>query len=510
MDIKTILNSALSPSRVNENIHYPLNFKQSISVVPIGQLSRFVNISEVFRNERNVSECYRIHGDINLVASNVLFNWSGDDSYENLIQLRDFDTDTEEYVLDLEDVLFEYNGWFYYRGGDNDCDRVFLEPKPNKFELNNTNWDISLRYPSDLDEFDVSFNGISLSEGIYIATGTNIVVDDRNMTLLVSSIRHNLNAGDTIEIISESGTIDGFYEVYRVGLVGGAFSSSIFVIDSLIFSDYPTEKFRFRKYINDIPSTYHTRSFKRFDISDNVEIYRSAFAKNIFSDEIMSFSFEDLNTQNVLDYSGAPLSEVYITFIKKVQGNPKFYTEVTSGLDVVVRESSYDINNYHTTSGIDMLELDVNPSLDKVFGDIIEYNSGVLQTYVLEETYHRYNTINREDNNFVEGYYYKAHQKIQIREYSQYIIESPSGNTLIPNYAVEDNNLFRWRELLDNDTSNSTNIPFVNGCHYMYNNIRHYVRRQNPCLDSQQVKFVVGVCDTSEQFEESTIENICE
>ena len=115
---------------------------------------------------------------------------------------------------------------------------------------------------------------------------------------------------------------------------------------------------------------------------------------------------------------------------------------------------------------------------------------------------HRFNTFNRQQTNTIqeyistttdigqiaetrtldlwprqEGYYYKPHNKLTIRGFSDYIETGLAKNVVgIPNYAYfsESQNLFIWRDLytygfIDND-GNGVNYPFFNYTHYPYDN----------------------------------------
>ena len=122
---------------------------------------------------------------------------------------------------------------------------------------------------------------------------------------------------------------------------------------------------------------------------------------------------------------------------------------------------------------------------------------------------HRFNTVNRESSPSFsityavatgvtatstlgprqEGYFYRAHHLIKIREFSTYVEQGDSGTTVgIPDYAVNlGDGRYIWRDLLDIGV-NQTNAkpldyPFLNGAHYMYNNYCFTLKRQDPFDD---------------------------
>ena len=110
---------------------------------------------------------------------------------------------------------------------------------------------------------------------------------------------------------------------------------------------------------------------------------------------------------------------------------------------------------------------------------------------------HRFNTVDREitaskpilggviDGTRNEGYIYYPHQKIKIREYSNYVEQGDTSVGDVPEYAEDlGDGRYLWRDLLPigvNDGQEETlDYPFLNGCHYMYQNLCIYTRRQDP------------------------------
>ena len=134
----------------------------------------------------------------------------------------------------------------------------------------------------------------------------------------------------------------------------------------------------------------------------------------------------------------------------------------------------------------------------QLYGDVVEYNNFEVREKVLGEIHHRFNTQNRDGGNpmppngvtiplgpRVEGYFYKAHHKIEIRQFSNYVEQGDSSTEGIPDYAQDlGDGRFLWRDLLDigfNDGNETIiNYPFLNGCHYLYQNFSLNVRRQDP------------------------------
>jgi hypothetical protein len=168
----------------------------------------------------------------------------------------------------------------------------------------------------------------------------------------------------------------------------------------------------------------------------------------------------------------------------------------------------------NTTSIVDSIEENVDNFTDSMFGDVVEYNIISQIETVLEVAYHRFNTINRESNNFLEGYYYKPHYKHQIKKFSDYVQIRYNQTDDIPYYAtVVGDGRTTWRDILPNNFSNGNVIPFLNGCHYIYQGINLFVQRQDPCDDYTvpNKTIIAGLCDTNQKFVEvPPANNFCE
>ena len=97
----------------------------------------------------------------------------------------------------------------------------------------------------------------------------------------------------------------------------------------------------------------------------------------------------------------------------------------------------------------------------------------------------------------VVDYYYKPFYKINIKKFSNIILEGNTGTTLnIPSYAeiIDDGGNRKWKNLLDvgstEDDEPGVNYPFVNSSHYLYDNYNFFIRRVDPLhnLPELQIK----------------------
>lgn len=280
-----------------------------------------------------------------------------------------------------------------------------------------------------------------------------------------------------------------------------------------------------------IASEYYLREFEILtDVYDGIlnkdyELHRAAFSTNIFGEQKQIFEFiKDTDIGLYNDYLGRPLSEIFVSFIKVPGESPYNWSNVVAETfrnrkivndnNGLVKEwkSQYQVDQnpnilkkyvaaYHSGNDsyvgkIRMANNNNNLSPDSYFGDIIEYNPYSLKETVLEEIIHRFNTKLREDNNNIEsleGFYYKPFHRIELKKYSINIEEDigdiPTEN--IPNYAESIKGIKRWRDLLDigylENGVNGVDYPFLNGCHYIYQNYMLFLRRQNPAFDTRGI-----------------------
>jgi hypothetical protein len=287
------------------------------------------------------------------------------------------------------------------------------------------------------------------------------------------------------------------------------------------------------KVIAGIDSKYYFRKFKKIKTkyspvieTDDYETYGLGFSENIYSDKITQFVFnEDIDVSGLSDNLGRPLSEIFLSIIKT--DSNKLFSKVSSGLETPFIEilnnngTDYEylralpvINKIHNGGSLPFvsytpLESSVLINNDLFYGDLVEFNPNNLNEIVLSEVHHRFNTENRETpatldavnilqpsgTNLItekivlgprqEGYYYKAHHKFVIRDFSSYIETGDAATINMPTYAIDlGDGRFVWRDLLDLGFS-ETNIkpldyPFLNGVHYLYDNFSFFIKRQDP------------------------------
>ena len=417
-------------------------------------------------------------------------------------------------------------------------ERFSFLPDINPYHSTNSypvkNWEITVTYPASIDStHNMVVNGLLILDAI------PAVVSTKTMTAIGMPCLHNLNIGDLVRISGTNG-YDGDYVVIRTGLDNGDLKGYYFVID-VPPTGAISNNSRINKLFGGIETKYYFRKFRKIKTrnapvieADDYETYKLAFSENVFSDDIVQFVFnEDIDISDLRDNLNRPLSELYLTIIKTDSNG--LFTNVSSGIEApfipqfnasTVETYLRDIpviNKIHNGGNLPFpshtpLENFVrinnnNNTGDDFYGDLVEYSPNEVRETILANVAHRFNTVNRETNPSVtyvvrepnnnvsppmtaltrtislgprqEGYYYKAHHLIKIRQYSDYVEQGDSSTLDIPDYATNlGDGRYLWRDLLpigfNQSDENALDYPFLNGSNYMYDNYCFYVKRQDP------------------------------
>lgn len=535
------IGGATSIESVNVDSFNKLQLEEKSRLLPSGDINRILDVGEVFNNERQASPCYRVLGTIRPLISNVLFNTTGGDSWGDLITAKFRDRTVPSNVIDLdedEDLtyresidthLVERDGWYGYFdpeiGSATPC--VFFDMFPKRehfsfFPQNKVkNWELTVTYPAESasTQGDITFGGLLVVEAIAVTVG------GRDMTAFATPVKHGLTQGEIVNLTGLSPiTLDGDYTVNRLGLDNGDLKGYYFVVDIDPTAVLITTNTRMVRFFAGEPSKYYYRKFKKVNVleggelqDNDYEAYPTAFAKNLYNDKIPQFVFNaDVDITSLVDNLGRPLSELYLTVVKTPTPIGSFgnlFSDIKSGIEMPFIggidnfDDVPDISRIHNGGASPVqshtpLDLNVQITDTEFFGDVVEYNRFELKEKILGEVHHRFNTLNRENGGIVpdpsttdpvninmgnrqEGYYYKAHHLMRIRDFSGYIEQGDTSTVGIPDYAENlGDGRFLWRDLLDigfNDTQEEAlNYPFLNGCHYLYDNFCLNLRRQDP------------------------------
>lgn len=508
-------------------------------ILPLGEMDVAINEYAQYVRERNESNCYRFSGKLKGLFTNILFNVKGDRSYENVLALSgntgEFNPNRVIFQnFGYGDILLEKDGWFFYRentsGTLKGCVDVFLRPVPNDFYFlpeplsgltmfnpnggTRQNWYFKLTYPKYTADTTIYFQSpfmqpadpagiVYLRDGLMVEEITGGTLNGREYTYIKSKIKHGLIKLDRIVLRP---VVPGINEqVFNVLEVEDDYTFWIDFYNEDIASNVIGnsvslgEPLRFKRVVLGIESQYMARTFEAITGLKDYQLYKAAFSTNIFNDPIQLYHFNlDVDASLYKDYLGRPLTEVYLTKIKYINPN-SFINDMEEwtklGVGLLLDYNCYDNFSIRILKGGTtkfpyppypaLIEI-VDENNTKFFGDIIDYNVADITERILEVPYYRFNSVNREDNCYPEGYFYRAHDKIILKEYSSQVeVENLTlPDVGIPDYAVMVDGALQWRDLLTpgffDGAGNGVDYPFLNGCHYIYTDHELCLYRQNP------------------------------
>lgn len=216
-------------------------------------------------------------------------------------------------------------------------------PKFNKYRRRiEKNWDYCITYPYENDYNFIKevnkFNDEITGDGA-IRLNYREAFNSNGVKILYCEtfLKHTLTRGDNIIIsyvVKESGENSTNYvlrhlqKIIRVNTVGDVYGNNKDRIFTIRFNDLSDiletldEKLPlyYRKYVNGIGCLYYVRKFKKIGELSS-EINKVAFGRNIYGDDISQIVFtDDLNIEGLVDNNGRPLSEVYLTIVKRNKG----------------------------------------------------------------------------------------------------------------------------------------------------------------------------------------------
>lgn len=450
----------------------------------------------------------------------------------------------EDFIFEeaIKKHLTEVNGWFGFYDPDktkaSDCSFYEMEPTSKRFEFNNNvnkNWDLTVTYPFENDD-----SHYLVKNGLLITTINRREFGGRNLIALGTAVNHNLIAGDRVRISNmPDSALNGDYDVLGLGLDNGDYMNNFFVIElssddanvnSIININFGGARMKRLYYGHE--TRYYLRKFKKVNTypskkmieTDDYELFPLGFSKTLYNDSLFQVIFnEDIDISGLKDNLGRPVTEMYITILKtnsngvftnvvdgfdliNIEGNVKV-NGVSSNLCNIRKMHTLDVNNVNKPF-VSHTPFDTNVNIDDTtfYGDLVEFSPYEYKETILSEVMHRFNTIDRENNvkididdnaerdenkkkktiegNRCEGYIYKPHHRIVLREYSNYVEQGDDSILNMPDYKFTiAPNMYYWRDLTpfgSSSTEKSLDYPFVNGCHYIYNNIMFPVKRQDP------------------------------
>lgn len=503
-----------------------------------GDRSVLVNIEERFDIERQRSTKFRIAGKLTNIFDNTI---SGVTSYvpfrNSLYYIDTLNTVTEG---SLWKGYPQYDEFTFYRTRGIDGHISFVNKSASTYNwtmyvsyANGKKEDQYMKHTVNF-ESGTSVNNFVVTDGVpyYILNRQNA---GKNLITFNCGFKHNLKIGDWIYTKNEIGG-KRYFEVYSLGDESYGNEDTIFSIfnygfEDPLFGNYATGNFKRVGNINnkdETTSEYYVRTHKILSEVRNSDLTKMGFERNPFPIKkqleysaltpnniqrtsikdgslTVGFSFdEDIDINGLKDNLERPVTELFVTIVNKgymgwfnnpyVNGND---TGIQVGWDLNFKDNEIDdwwrMDNLNNRDNIPNSYYDLNGERfhynsnlnkdDVIMGSVCEFNGYEQQETVLSDINHKisYNPQifdNPSDNLLPEGYTYKPHYSVPLREYSDYI-ETGDRETvdLVPDYAFfsKNDNQWRWKDIYQygfiDSNGNGLNNPFLNGCHYPFKEI---------------------------------------
>ena len=211
-------------------------------------------------------------------------------------------------------------------------------PKYNKYKnTTEKNWDYTIVYPyaSDEKKLDEVCGG---KDGAIAFKYKRVKGKNKDLLECFSYFKHNMKTGDYVKLYYRT-TGGDFKEAIKirvesVGDRSGQHRDRVFNVDYLSVkkilgnSGIKKDVFYYKRLSNGCECSYYFRKFKSLEVDKNLasEINKVAFGRNIYDDEIAQIIYtDDINLSGLVDNNGRPVSEVYLTILKRNSGYKNWY-----------------------------------------------------------------------------------------------------------------------------------------------------------------------------------------
>lgn len=536
---KIILPNKLFFNSQNEEQSINIKLNNDNSLLREGDRNIVLDLNDIYSDERNNSNKYKIYGKLKMIFSN---EYTGTTSYNHLKNNLYLNGDGSDNIWEGS---LPYNEFSFVRNdyirlvNDNiigDNNHILINQIENKY----FNWGLFLSYCFDNDvNFDLNYK-YNISDNISFKSGDGIpfiVEEYLQYYKLISPINHNIKKNEFLLISEEYINANETERCFLINDVGDETYKSdekiLLIYKSQI--KYPLPSIILGKRClnkNDIKNTtsnYYVQKLKILTNEDEYDIEKLEIESPIWSNEKKILYKNFSNVENVLveknrmesiifDFKkpfilenlknnlGHTPTEIYLTIINKNR-NGLFDYPPKVGYKFNFHDDWVDNNfNNENLTFNEIIKENIKFKIgneikknDEIYGNFMEYNEFELKETLLSNSYHKlmipkeifnYNQdettfYNGVDSGNTVGLFYQNHYKIKLREESPYIEYSDSNNILnLPENLVysESEKKWKWRDLyqhgfIDQDGF-GTDYPFLNGCHYIKNDLNFYLKNE--------------------------------
>lgn len=216
------------------------------------------------------------------------------------------------------------------------------------------------------------------------------------------------------------------------------------------------------KEYEDLGDNIYRRNFEIVATHNDLKFTKQSFAKNVFGDSKYNYILNGDITVNSLDWFGLPVTELYLFCGYDCGKGNAYYKDV-------LYYNGTETSDYNTFANLQVG--------DTIISDKVKWHPNEYKYEILEDVEYKIKTYYRINSNYNYVLWkYKPFIKIKIEELEDTIQDNYDINTTIPNNAIKINNNYIWRNkmnrgYIDNLTSKGVDYPFINGKHYVFNNL---------------------------------------
>ncbi len=507
-----------------------------------GDRNVYLSQTSQFEEERQSSNVFRIGGKIVNIFDNGVSGYTsytpfGNNLfYINGVEAKTINANQNPPQINAWKGYVQFDEFTFYRTSGISGHIPFYNKSASTY-----NWNIYVSYPVSGDTEqqmryeNTQFSAVTYfqaSDGVpFVLQNTN--PDGKSLVTFYCGVSHNLQIGEFVELsISSNGT--NYFQVESLGDQYFGSEDKIFSIYNIGYTAFTNNSTGTFKRVLDINNTgettsqYYVRRHKILTSESDYDLTKLGFENNAFSNkkqleysaltpngvsrvsvkdgsQTCGFTFtKDIDTSELLDNQGRPLSELFVTIMQKgymgyfnkpysngypglligwdfnfLDGQDDIWWNAASptNKDLGLSTSSYNFSGktfYYNNP------LEVG---DIISGAFCEWNDFVMTETVLSKMMHKfsYNPLifsNSSPLNYESGYFYQPHFSVPIRAFSTYIeVGAKETVDFIPDWSFysETERQWRWRDLypygyIDTDGV-GVDSPFLNDAHYPFSDI---------------------------------------
>jgi hypothetical protein len=516
---------------VNQKISINLD-EQSQEITEYDR-SDTVSLGQVYDDERQACTIFRPTFKVTYLYDNTYTGTTGYLPFQNNLYYISPESSKQSGIWKGYPQYYEYD---FYRPDVKDQHFQYKTKSAYTY-----NWSYYLTYPSDnnynqeLTYYSTNSNDIiwKASDGIPF-TITNTSQNGNGLISFTCVAPHGLTPNEYVEL-SLTYRNSNIFQVYSLGT--GLFGTDVYTFNVLNIG-YTGTTFNngttgtFKRVINpdnltETRSEYYVKQYKVLTNLTDLAVTKVGFEKNVFGEQ-MKLEYSSITPNNVTrisqkfssnaynftsnydidlaeyrDNQMRPLSEINLTIINKgfsgyfnmpfdgiglKQGwefnlskttNP-WWSDNNQKSNTTIPVSGYTLTNGQTKSFFYNLDLQKDDIMD---GDFCEWNNYEQVERVVSPYYHKMKfnqtvfATTTEPTNNAPGYYYKPHNPMTLRVFSDYV-ETGDLEFLdqVPSWAFysSSDEQFRWRDLFSygfrDNTGLGVDYPFLNSAHYPFQN----------------------------------------